>query len=60
MTKTSTSGSQISQINLGVIHTVTELDKIELICAEIVREKPTGDGAVFITYTNTFCFLVYG
>ena len=34
------------------------LDKIDLDCAETVKDKPTVNGSVFITYSNTVNFAI--
>ena len=39
------------------MRTAIALYKVDLVCAEKVREKPTGDDAGFITYSKQNSFL---
>ena len=36
---------------------VIALDKVDLVCVETVKDKPTGNDSGFITYSITICFL---
>ena len=42
--------------NFEVLHSVIELDKVDLECAETVKAKPTRNYSDFITYSNKIYF----
>ena len=44
--------------NFEVMHTALSLDKLDLACAKILREKPTGNDSGFITYSKKSCLLL--
>ena len=46
--------------NFEVLRSEITLDKVDLECAYTVKYKPTGNNSVFINYSNTIYFLVYG
>ena len=42
--------------NFEVVHVAILLDKVDFLCAETVKEKPTVNYSGFITYSNTIYF----
>ena len=46
----------LQELFFEVLRSEIELDKVDLVCAETVKPKPTGSNSSFITYAITSYF----
>ena len=46
----------LQELFFEVLRSEIELDKVDLVCAENLKYKPTGNDSVFIDHSNTIDF----